>query len=78
MRCVSYFINKETKEQASYIDLLDKYRENFASYKDFTEWVDKNFEEHEKFIETPYEKNRNYVYSTGNKWAIENWNLTHN
>jgi hypothetical protein len=24
-----------------------------------------------------YEKNRNAVYATGNKWAIENWEATH-
>ena len=27
---------------------------------------------------TPYERTRDYVYSTGNKWAIENFNATHN
>ena len=32
----------------------------------------------EKVIFSPYERNRNAVYATGNKWAIENWNLTHN
>lgn len=26
---------------------------------------------------TPYERARAAVYATGNKWAIENWNLTH-
>ena len=26
---------------------------------------------------TPYERCRNAVYATGNKWAIENWNATH-
>ena len=27
---------------------------------------------------TPYERCRNAVYATGNRWAIENWNATHN
>ncbi len=31
----------------------------------------------EKYIMTPYERTRNYVYSTGNRWAIENFNATH-
>lgn len=26
----------------------------------------------------PYTRNRNAVYATGNKWAIENWEATHN
>ena len=32
----------------------------------------------DKYISTPYERARNAVYATGNKWAIENWNATHN
>lgn len=27
---------------------------------------------------TPYERTRAAVYATGNKWAIENFNATHN
>lgn len=26
---------------------------------------------------TPYERTREQVYATGNKWAIENFNATH-
>ena len=26
---------------------------------------------------SPYERCRNAVYATGNRWAIENWNATH-
>lgn len=26
----------------------------------------------------PYTRNKMSVYATGNKWAIENWNATHN
>lgn len=32
----------------------------------------------DKMILSPYERTRNAVYATGNRWAIENWNLTHN
>lgn len=34
----------------------------------------------EKYKDTrsPYERRRDAVYATGNRWAIENWNLTHN
>lgn len=41
------------------------------------------FKESEKKHEThsrplsPYERTRNAVYATGNKWAIENFNATH-
>ena len=27
--------------------------------------------------QTPFERQRNAVYATGNKWAIENFNATH-
>lgn len=27
---------------------------------------------------SPYERTRAQVYATGNKWAIENFNATHN
>ena len=30
----------------------------------------------DKFLESPYERTRNAVYATGNKWAIENFNAT--
>lgn len=32
----------------------------------------------DKCIESPYERTRRAVYATGNKWAIENFNATHN
>ena len=32
----------------------------------------------DKVIETPYERTRRAVYATGNNWAIENFNATHN
>lgn len=31
-----------------------------------------------KSSKTPYERTRRQVYATGNKWAIENFNATHN
>lgn len=78
MKCVSYFINKETKEQISYNALKEQYQKDFNTYTEFMAWVEQNFDEHEKFIETPYERTQNSVYATGNKWAIENFNATHN
>ena len=78
MRCISYFINKETKEQISYNTLKERYALNFDTYAEFMAWVEQNFDEYEKIIETPYEATRNSVYATGNKWAIENFNNTHN
>ena len=35
-------------------------------------------EEAERIRSTPYERARAAVYATGNKWAIENFNATHN
>lgn len=32
----------------------------------------------DKYIESPQERTRRAVYATGNKWAIENFNATHN
>ena len=32
----------------------------------------------DKFVASPYERTRNAVYATGNRWAIENFNATHN
>ena len=32
----------------------------------------------DKIIESPYERTRSLVYATGNRWAIENFNETHN
>lgn len=34
-------------------------------------------EARDKIVESPYERTRRQVYSTGNKWAIENFNATH-
>lgn len=31
----------------------------------------------DKIVLSPYERTRNAVYATGNKWAIENFNATH-
>lgn len=35
-------------------------------------------ESKDKIIESPYERTRRAVYATGNRWAIENFNATHN
>lgn len=32
----------------------------------------------DKVIETPYERTQRAVHATGNRWAIENFNATHN
>ncbi len=32
----------------------------------------------ERTKRTPYERTRAAVYATGNRWAIENFNATHN
>lgn len=35
-------------------------------------------ESRDEIIESPYERTRRAVYATGNRWAIENFNATHN
>ncbi len=37
--------------------------------------IAKNMEQTKR---TPYERTRAAVYATGNRWAIENFNATHN
>lgn len=37
----------------------------------------KECDSRDKYIESPYERARNAVYATGNRWAIENFNATH-
>ena len=32
----------------------------------------------DRAIQSPYERTRAAVYATGNRWAIENFNATHN
>lgn len=29
------------------------------------------------YVKTPFERTRDLVYATGNRWAIENFNATH-
>lgn len=31
----------------------------------------------DRYIESPFERAQSRVYTTGNRWAIENWNATH-
>lgn len=44
--------------------------ENYARLKE------REQETHSRTM-SPYERTRNAVYATGNKWAIENFNATH-
>lgn len=46
--------------------------------KEFEEAVREMEKEVESRKSTPYERTRNAVNATGNKWAIENFNATHN
>lgn len=71
------YISKQTGEKMSYSKLYDETMNNFETYNDWNNWVKENFEEREIFVESPYERTRRAVYSTGNKWAIENFNATH-
>lgn len=62
----TYWVNKKTGET---ID--DYYDWKALENKD-------DYEERTAFRESPYEHYRNQVYASGNRWAIENWEATHN
>lgn len=38
----------------------------------------KETEARDTYVKSPQERLRDKVYATGNKWAIENFNATHN
>lgn len=78
MRAKTIYINKKTKEQTNATALWIENRERFNTKEDYEKWVEENYEEREIFIGTPFERTRASVYATGNKWAIENFNATHN
>ena len=70
MRCVSYC----AKCGGTNWEYVSGTRFERAYCKDCEQEV----EIKEKFYFTPYERTRNAVYATGNRWAIENFNATHN
>jgi hypothetical protein len=72
-----YVDKKDNTKRYKFKELQELYRANFETYTQFSEWVDENFEEKTYYTQTPQERTRNYVYATGNKWAIENFNATH-
>ena len=78
MRAITYYIHKETKEEFTTSRLFIEHREDFETMEEYNKWVEENFEEREKFVGTPYERTRAMVYATNNRWAIENFNATHN
>ena len=78
MRAITYYIHKETKEEFTTSRLFIEHREDFETMEEYDKWVAENFEEREKFVDTPYERTRAMVYATNNRWAIENFNATHN
>ncbi len=63
MRAITYWINKETGEKTTDVDLVLKNEDNYI--------------EKTKYVMSPFERQEAAVYATGNKWAIENWNATH-
>ncbi len=63
MRAITYWINKETGEKTTDVDLVLKNEDNYI--------------EKTEYIMSPFERQEAAVYATGNKWAIENWNATH-
>lgn len=72
-----YIDKKDKTKKYNFKQLTDLFRSNFETYQQFSEWVNENFEEQSYYTQSPQERTRNYVYATGNKWAIENFNATH-
>ena len=63
----------ETNNANEIIKQLESIKEDETEQKIETKEVEK---EYVKPL-TPYERCRNSVYATGNRWAIENFNATH-
>lgn len=55
--------------------LIEKKENQTDGKKLNAENIVKNMEQTKR---TPYERTRAAVYATGNRWAIENFNATHN
>jgi hypothetical protein len=53
-----------------YVDTDDYKKNNDDEKKEITK-------ENTRKNPSPYERTKNEVYATGNKWAIENFNATH-
>lgn len=78
MKFSYYYIDKVSKERFTISQLEELYLKDFKDYSEFIKMVDDKYEEHFTAIETPYERTRRSVYASGNRWAIENFNATHN
>ena len=72
------YIDKKNRTNVyKFRELEEKFRNDFKTYEEFSNWVEDNFEMKESYYQSPYERTRAMVYATGNKWAIENFNATH-
>jgi len=72
------YYDNETGECYALYELEEKFRSQFQSYGEFSDYIDKRYEQKCRVIYSPYERCRAAVYATGNRWAIENFNATHN
>lgn len=82
---IEYLAEQDDTTTAEIIDeMIDTYkdaypREHDAFMKTKQEKLMEQEERKEAYVRplTPFERTRNAVYATGNKWAIENFNATH-
>ena len=74
MRMISYCAVCKSRD----ITYLDENNEFLEGGKCFCRECGKVTDEREEFVMSPYERTRAAVYATGNRWAIENFNATHN
>lgn len=84
MKEIEAFVKENDITEKEFNDVIQYYKNGFDfSGYNFKDWFKKEekVEEHREIRtprSTPYDRTRAAVYATGNKWAIENFNATHN
>lgn len=69
--------SREDGKRYTLEELEAKHEKSFETYSEFIAFVEREYIEHSETVLSPYERTRNAVYATGNRWAIENFNATH-
>ena len=89
MKEIEAFVKENDITEKEFNDVIQYYKNGFDfSGYNFKDWFKKEEPKKEEKVEehreirtprsTPYDRTRAAVYATGNRWAIENFNATHN
>lgn len=78
MRYKTTYRHKKTGASYTFDELGAIFAVECKDGRTFDKFIDDEFNMICKPVQTPYERTRAAVYATGNKWAIENFNATHN